>query len=239
MSNYICHMKFIVAIFFCFYFFNYSYAQSKISIRATDSLAFYLSINNAKANAMSCADITLLPVTSGKTTLKIDFANPQIAGFEQVVELKPLAFQEFEIRKPKNKFLLFQVAESKIADSLNVILRTNPIDSVASIQKDEIYLGAKKCDMPMNSEEFNALKRSLENQQFEYKKLEILKSTLALQCITVEQLRFVITKLELEDNKVKIVELSKDNIFDFDRAASIADDFFLERNKNKVKSLFE
>lgn len=239
MSTYICTMKFIAALVFCIYSFSYSYAQSKISIRAADSLAFYLTVNNEKINNKSCADITVLPVNSGKTTVRIDFANPQIAGFEQVVELKSLVFQQFEIRKPKNKFLLFQFAESKIADSLNVLLNAPEADSIFIPVEKNDYSGVKKCESPMNAEEFNALKKSLEKQTFEYKKLEILKSTLALQCITVEQLRFVITKLELEDNKVKIVELSKDNIYDFDRAASIAEDFFLERNKNKVKSLFE
>jgi ABC-type nitrate/sulfonate/bicarbonate transport system substrate-binding protein len=55
----------------------------------------------------------------------------------------------------------------------------------------------------------------------------------------VDQLRYLISQLELEDNKVKILELAQPRIYDYDRAALIVDDFFLERNKNKVKELLQ
>jgi len=233
-------MKKISAAIFVFFISVLAFSQTKLSISAADSLAFQLSINNQKINTIGCSDMTLIPVTSGKTLLKVEFSNPLIPAFEQSVELKPLMFQQFEIRRPKNKFLLFQIAESKIADSLNVLLNpaTTDLDDVTPIE-EERYVGVKKCEEPMTTEEFNALKKNLESQTFEFKKFELLKDAFSIQCVTVEQLRYAITKLELEDNKVKIVELSKDNIYDFDRASSIAEDFFLERNKNKVKSLVE
>jgi hypothetical protein len=38
---------------------------------------------------------------------------------------------------------------------------------------------------------------------------------------------------------MKILELAKPFIFDFDRAPMIVDDFFLERNKNKAKAILQ
>jgi hypothetical protein len=43
----------------------------------------------------------------------------------------------------------------------------------------------------------------------------------------------------MEDNKMKVLELAKPSIFDFDRAPMIVDDFFLERNKIKAKAVLQ
>src|SRR5574343_165628 len=87
-------------------------AQTKVAFHAPDSMTFILVIQDTPINTVHASDITLIWPVTGKTKVKMDFLNPALSDFEQFVEFKPAMFQEFEIRKVKNKMQYFTVAES-------------------------------------------------------------------------------------------------------------------------------
>ena len=66
-----------------------------------------------------------------------------------------------------------------------------------------------------------------------------MKSKLTENCFRVDQIRYMLAQLALEDNKIKLLEVGKASIYDFDRASQIVDDFFLDRNKNKAKAILQ
>lgn len=217
------------------------YGQSKISLSTKDTLSFLLQLNDIPVNQMHCTQLSVYPVKDGKTKLRLEFLNPSVAPLEQWIDIKAATFHQFEIRKVKTKLQIFQIAESKTADTLAsfILLTETPENGPVNISSEPKYTGQKKCDDPISEEEFSALKSQLGEMTSELKKFEILKGIVSLNCLKVEHIRYFISTLELEDYKVRIVEMGKDRIFDFDRAPGIAEDFLLERNKNKVKSMLE
>jgi hypothetical protein len=149
-------------------------------------------------------------------------------------------FQEFEMRKVKNKMQYFTVAESPFTPLATI----TPTDTIPAAIPDAAaapaeYAGNSKCTSPISDVDFQTLKNELHALNFEVKKYEFLKSKLTENCFRVDQIRYMLAQLALEDNKIKLLEVGKASIYDFDRASQIVDDFFLDRNKNKAKAILQ
>lgn len=214
-------------------------AQTKVAFHAPDSMTFILIIQDTPINSVHASDITLIWPITGKTKVKMDFHNPAMTDFEQFVEFKPLMFQEFEIRKVKNKMQYFTVAESPFAPVVPATPTDSLIAEMPAVASAPEYAGQSNCPSPISDVDFQTLKNELHALNFEVKKYEFLKSKLTENCFRVDQIRYMLAQLALEDNKIKLLEVGKASIYDFDRASQIVDDFFLDRNKNKAKALLQ
>lgn len=214
-----------------------SFAQSKIEFRSADSLAFFLKIESQKVNILPSSDFSFLWNQAGKQNFNIEFADSRWSTFDQVLDIKANSNQVFELKKVKGIFQFFMISETAFQFPQFEIQNTIPEDSVAL--PINVYQGATKCESPIKDTEFALIKDNLNKSNFEFKKVAYLEKTIVQHCFRVEQLRYLISHLELEDNKLKIVELAVDHLYDFDRADLISEDFFLERNKTKVKALFQ
>lgn len=213
-------------------------AQSKVAFHAPDSMTFLLSLNDVFVNNIPVSDIAIVPVNAGKTKVKMTFANESVGTLEQILEIKDKSFMEYEVRKVKNKLQFFLLAESPllITEAMDLTLAADSAAAQAAIPE---YSGSSKCSAPMNEVDFAHVKTDLAKCNFELTRFDYLKKTIPDQCWKVDQLRFLLSQLDMEDNKMKILELAKPSIFDFDRAPMIVDDFFLERNKIKAKAILQ
>ncbi|MEZ4799643.1 MAG: DUF4476 domain-containing protein [Flavobacteriales bacterium] len=229
-------MKLLLSAFFIFIQLV-SLAQSKIEFRSADTLAFFIKIEGQKVNILPSSDLSFLWNKPGKQSFNIKFADSRIATFDQVLEIKPASYQVFELKKIKGIFQFFMISETAFVFPQFELQDSIPEDSVAL--PINVYQGATRCEAPIKDTDFAILKDNLNKSNFEFKKVAYLEKTIGEHCFRVEQLRYLISHLELEDNKLKIVELAVDHLYDFDRASLIAEDFFLERNKTKVKALFQ
>ncbi len=203
-------------------------------------LVFVLFTINNSINNIHCTDVAFLVPTPGKTKFNFSFFNPNVKPLEQVIDIKPNTFLQYEIRVAKGKTQLFLIAEAKFTEVISIPVSeetTGLADTTVIIETP--YEGRKACETPTSETEFTTIKENLSNIGFEFKRFETLKGVVSFNCLTVDQLRYLLSQLELEDNKVKIIELAKEKIYDYDRAMLIVDDFFLERNKNKVKSILQ
>lgn len=214
-------------------------AQTKVAFHAPDSMTFILIIQDTPINTVHASDITLIWPVTGKTKVKMDFLNPAMTDFEQFVEFKPAMFQEFEIRKVKNKMQYFTVAESPFALMVAPVSTDSTMSEMPAVPVPAEYAGQSNCQSPISDVDFQSLKNELHDLNFEVKKYEFLKSKLTENCFRVDQIRYMLAQLALEDNKIKLLEVGKASIYDFDRASQIVDDFFLDRNKNKAKAILQ
>lgn len=213
-------------------------AQSKVAFHAPDSMTFVLSLNDVAVNNLPVSDIAIVPVVAGKTKVKMTFANPSIGSLEQILDIKDKIFVEYEVRKVKNKLQYFLLAESPllITSAMDSTLAADSAAAQASIPE---YSGISKCSTPLNEVDFAHVKMELSKCNFELTRVEYLKKAIPDQCWKVDQLRYLLSQLDMEDNKIKILELAKPSIYDFDRAHTITEDFFLERNKIKAKAILQ
>jgi len=209
-------------------------AQSKVAFHAPDSMTFLLSLNDVFVNNIPVSDITIVPVNAGKTKVKMTFANESVGTLEQILEIKDKSFLEYEVRKVKNKLQFFLLAESPLLIT-SAMDSTLAADSAATQHAIPEYSGSSKCSEPMNEVDFAHVKTELGKCNFELTPFDYLKKTIPDQ----DQLRYLLSQLDMEDNKLKILELAKPSIYDFDRAQTITEDFFLERNKIKAKAILQ
>jgi hypothetical protein len=231
------HRLFVLLI--CFSFGLKATSQTKVAFHAPDSMSFVLIIQDTPINNTHATDITLIWPTPGKTKVKMDFLNPELTDFEQIVEFKPLMFQEFEMRKVKNKMQYFTVAESPFSPLVSAAPIDSLIAEMPAVASAPEYAGQSNCQSPISDVDFQTLKNELHALNFEVKKYEFLKSKLTENCFRVDQIRYMLAQLALEDNKIKLLEVGKASIYDFDHAHQIVDDFFLDRNKNKAKAILQ
>lgn len=213
-------------------------AQSKVAFHAPDSMTFLLSLNDVFVNNIPVSDITIVPVNPGKTKVKMTFANESVGTLEQILDIKDKSFLEYEVRKVKNKLQFFLMAESPLLIT-SAMDSTLAADSAATQDAIPEYSGSSKCSEPMNEVDFAHVKTELAKCNFELTRFDYLKKTIPDQCWKVDQLRYLLSQLDMEDNKLKILELAKPSIYDFDRAQTITEDFFLERNKIKAKAILQ
>jgi hypothetical protein len=213
-------------------------AQSKVAFHAPDSMTFVLSLNDVAVNIMPVSDIAIVPINAGKTKVKMTFTNSALGTLEQVLDFKDKVFVEYEVRKVKTKLQYFLLAESPLLISTSME-STVAADSVAAQPSVPEYDGISKCNSPLNEVDFSHIKMELSKCNFELTRFEYLKKEIPNKCWKVDQLRYLLSQLDMEDNKIKILELATPSIYDFDRAQSIVDDFFLERNKIKVKAILQ
>lgn len=210
-------------------------AQVKIRVSAPDSLSFLLLCGEKNITNTEVTDVTWTQNETGKIKFKVSFLELKFQAFEQILDLKSGNFYQWEIRKIKNKLLLFQVAESKY-DFLVVEKDSIPEQSPTPT---EVYKGQLQCEIPLNEQEFEALQNRMNLCRFETQRVEELKKIVLLECLTVSQLRTLLNFMELEDNKIKLLEQAKPRIYDIDRSHLFQEDFLLERNKNRLKVLFQ
>ena len=64
-----------------------------------------------------------------------------------------------------------------------------------------------------------------------------MKSFLASDCVNVEQLRFMMTRLSMEDNKIVLLRSAQGHVSDIRNIKKVGDDFFLQKNKTLVDEI--
>jgi hypothetical protein len=221
---------FIFAILACTC--SLAHAQCKLRIHATDSLAFTLFIQGENINLRPCTDIALPNVASGKLIIKAVLIDNR--NCEQSLTLKDQMAVEYELREVKGMLKFFLIGEAP----WNI---QNPmVDSVTVVQEIKQQEPTNdKCQEVFSPEEMESLKMKLRDEHFEAKKLALMEKNLGTKCVRVDQLRYLLSNLELEENKMQLAEHCLPRMYDPARIALIEDDFFLAKNKEKIKWLIQ
>lgn len=206
-------------------------AQTKVNIKAADSLKFHLFINDQPVNNIPCTSITLVEQPAGKTVYALTFPNNETLNINQNLTFK------------KNTSVFYEVGQSKTGLKLNLVSESVYTPLTKEVIKTEIELQAELTeDAPelietgnkITAQEFDRLTAAVKETHFEQKKLDKITNTLDSRTISVDQLRYLMALLDTEDSKLLLLTNLKNKISDPARLNSVSEDFFLQKNKEKV-----
>ena len=213
----------------------YSAAQSRLTLSASDSLAFICSLDGKTVNSAALSSLTIPGIAPGKHQVKITFYNGSF--HEQSLTLKDKMHYSYLFTENKGvwKFVISSEVSYQPAALTGLAITT---DSTVVVETPvEVYDGTTGCTAPCSAPEFDVLKRELENTFFEIKKLEKMKAFALTTCLRVDQLRYMLVQLEVEDNRLRLLELAVNSIYDTSRLPIVLDDFFLEKNKERARTI--
>jgi Domain of unknown function (DUF4476) len=235
----------LLALTICLIMFNQTSAQSRLNIKSSDTLDFVLSIGGNDLNIVPCLNIGFNHNYAGKTNVTARFPNCTQQPVTAVLNLakNSSAFYELLFVKGTLKFVL--TSESSLEPSTKLIRETQTIPlaqsdpataglAVDTSQAIEINAG---CSTAITEQEYIQLKTELKAIHFESRKLDLMTQFCSAHCLRVEQMRYLLSQLEMEDNKISLLRTCIANIYDISRISQFEDDFFLEKNKVIVREI--
>lgn len=206
-------------------------AQVKLTVYAADSIPFVLHVQGEQINLKPVNEISFSGVPAGKTSIKAVLSGNVPATAEQTVILKPQTQVTYEVKMVKSSWKIVPVseaawvpvAEKTISDSATVAA---PVEETS---------GNARCTEALSQDALNTLKTKIADQHFEAKKLEIMKREVGASCLKVDQLMYLLSMLEIEDNKLNLAESFLPQVFDPQRLQTLETAFFLDKNKAKIR----
>lgn len=214
-------------------------AQSRLTVKAADSLDFILYINEVAANNTPCLSLTIDKLPAGKVTLRATSDISQTLDILQTITLKKNSSAFYEIEKSKGAFKFVLKSESTLtildpkSPEISETKIAETIDSTASESSSD----SDGCVGFTSQEEYKTMLSEVNNAYFETRKLEVMKQFISKSCLRVEQIRYMMSQLSMEDNKFLLLKESLSHISDTTNLYRTEADFFLEKNKARVNEL--
>ncbi|MFN8699460.1 MAG: DUF4476 domain-containing protein [Flavobacteriales bacterium] len=212
-----------------------SEAQSRLTLTASDSLAFMCSLDGKAVSSTLLSSLTIPGIAAGKHQIKVTFSNG--SSHEQLLTLKDKMHHSYLLSENKGIWMFVISSEANYQPAMLTGLAVAEDSTVVAETPEEDYDGVTGCAVPCSVPEFDMLKNELGNTFFEIKKLEKMKSFALTTCLRVDQLRFLLTQLEVEDNRLRLLEQAVNSIYDTSRLPLVLDDFFLEKNKERARAI--
>lgn len=228
------HMRIIlVALSFMLTLASHSaVAQCRISVEAPDSLAFLLTINDNTVNQSPIVAVTLNSTAAGKTSMKVEFPNRPTLNFSQIVTIKKGSNVAYAIERSKGALKFVLTSESMLTveetTAASLEITTAAADSAAN------PVAHNGCDNLVDEQLYQDMIVAVDGQHFEAKKLSAMTEFASVNCMRTDHLRYMLSKLSQEDNKIALLAVAKNNIYDRDNLPEVSNDFFLARNKAKA-----
>lgn len=211
------------------------FGQSRFSISGPDSLAFRCTIDGEEITNRHVTSLTVAGITPGKKTIRVVFFNGTF--IEQIIPLKNNFHSAYSISELKGNWRLNLSSESGYTPSeMSGLPETLAQVSVASPEIVD-SVSNPGCPAPCSANDFERLKKELQDTRFQTARFEQMKAFCAANCLRVDQLRYLLAVLETEDQKLRLLEIVIGRIYDTERLSSIEDDFFLEKTKEKVRHM--
>lgn len=219
-------IRFIILSFFLAWF-QLASAQVRIELNAPDSLPFLVKVNASPINVQPCIKVVFDLDTSGKCQFSIQFPSNASLSFEQSITLKKNTWSAFDVGMAKGNLKLILGSESTFTPTNQPVVSIEP-----GVNPDTEW--AAGCDKLAGTAEFEFMIDETHQVAFESRKLEVMKKFLESYCVRCEQLRFMIAQLSQEDYKLALIQSAVGHLADPTKLHHLADDFFLERNKQVV-----
>lgn len=226
---------------------NTLFGQSRISVKAADTLDFILFLNDVQVNNMACLSITLDNIEPGKMMLKVNFPTRPQFNFSQSVTIKKATFVYYEIEKSKGSMKLLLKSESTVAttdtqmsaETIEAPLEAETEIPVISDSTNLVIHENQNCVKPVDASLYDSLLKDIDKNFFETRKLEVIKAFMVEHCVRVEQLRYLMSRLSLEDSKLDLLKSSLHHVVDRNNLKKVEQDFFLEKNKARAAAIIE
>jgi hypothetical protein len=203
-------------------------SQVRIELNAPDTLPFLVEVNGHPINVHPCVKLVFDADTSGKCVFGFSFPNERSSNFEQSITLKKNTWTAFDLAMVKGAYKFVLGSESSFTPRALTEALNN--DTIPATGSDE-HLA---CDHLAGTAEFEFMIEETRQVAFESRKLEMMKRFFESYCVRCEQLRFMIAQYSQEDYKLSLIQAAIGHLADPMKLHHLADDFFLERNKQLV-----
>lgn len=137
--------------------------------------------------------------------------------------------QDFELQQIKNVWKWQLVGENT--------WEANESDTAAVVALDPVYSGLKNCQSPMNEDQWGVFLKEVQSAPMTDQKLKIISMLSQGACCTVEQWMMIFLDIELDDDKLTLLNIIKGSIYDWDHRMDLTGQFLIERNRNKAIQL--
>ncbi|MEN9639266.1 MAG: hypothetical protein RLZZ262_1134 [Bacteroidota bacterium] len=210
-------------------------AQSKITITAPDSLPFIAVWKNVQLNQTPVYSVTFREDNAGKIPVTLSFpSHPQIT-VQQTILIKDKTAIGLEISVVKGQHKLVPTFENTYileTPATPEIQKNAALDSLPTTATADSVLSS-----PTNNADYEDLKQDLTHQTFESRKLQLMINFLHQHSINVDQLRYLMAQLSLEDRKLELLKTALPSILDKTKLSEVTDEFLLDKNKEKAREL--
>ncbi len=230
-------MKILISLLILLGTFSVLESQSRLTVKASEGFDFILTVNDITANNAPCLSITLDKITSGKTAIKATIpSHPEII-ITQVIMLKKNSTTTYEIEKSKGVYKLMLRSETSLTSSTAAPTSAKNVQTDTLEVNDLEIIGPEGCTTVVDQDTYDAMLKEVSDNFFESRKLEVMKAFVKQRCVLVEQLRFMLSKLSLEENKFDLLQVGIKSVHDPIHLKRMEEDFFLEKNKARVHKL--
>jgi hypothetical protein len=207
-------------------------AQAKVTITAPDSLSFIGTWNNAPLNQMPVNSISFRTDQLSKIPVQLTFPNQPSIQIMQTVNLKDQTAVSFELNKVKGAYKLVPASENTYVFPKNSVATAIVIES-QPLLVDTMSIAATHIDQA----DYEFLKTQIASHTFEVRKLEVMGQYLQDHAINIDQLRFLMAQLSLEDRKLELLRLAVPKMTEKSRMMEVTEEFLLDKNKAKAREI--
>jgi len=209
-----------------------SAAQYRLTIDAPDSLAFLLHINGTPINYLPIVSVSLHGALAGKTNLKVEFPEQSVLNFSQIVTIKKGSSVTYSIDRSKGALKFILTSESIL--TFDAALATTEENILQTTNTVADHIEHNGCHPLVDELLYQEMIAMVDAQHFESKKLIVMTDFATTSCMSTDQLRYMMSKLSQEDNKLALLMAAGHNIHDRNNLPEVSNDFFLARNKSKA-----
>jgi hypothetical protein len=207
-------------------------AQAKVTISAPDSLSFIGTWNNAQLNQVPVNSISFRSDQLSKVPVQLTFPNQPAIQIMQTLNLKDQTAVSFELTKIKGAYKLVPASENTYTFPKNSAAQTIAIES-QPLQIDTVAIAVT----PIVQADYEFLKTQIASHTFEVRKLEVMNQYLQDHSLNIDQLRFLMAQLSLEDRKLELLRLAVPRMTDKSRIMEVTEEFLLDKNKAKAREI--
>jgi hypothetical protein len=225
-------VKYPMFLLVCF-FMQAATAQVKVTVRAQDSLAFIAYFQEEKINNRPVSAVTMAGLKAGKNVVRLSFGTLQTEEVEQIFTWKDRTELVYEIREVKGVKRIVPVSESPYSPPLAATA-----DTLIAPLEDAVPI-ATGCLEPLSTLVFEEWKERIQSQPFEARKLDVMSGMLSVSCVKVNQLAWMLQILEMEENKLRLLEQARSHVFDLNNTPLLVSQFYLAKYRERAAAELE
>jgi len=211
-------------------------AQVKLTVEAADTLAFRMKVDGQLITLSPVTSVSVPSLQAGKREVELSFSNG--TQFTQVLSLKDKVNYTYGFRETKGSFRLQILSEVNWTPTIATGLRNAITDNGDDEGEEEVVLiEPGGCPDPVSENEFKALKKEMASTTFDAKRLEKMRGYVMTGCVRVDQLRYMLAQLEMEDHKLRLLQDAMGHVYDPSRLPAVLEEFFLEKNRDRAVNI--
>jgi len=234
-------------------------AQNDLGLLSIDGTVFKVYINDSAVNKTAEASVLMKGIRKDTLKIKVELDN-KLTSVQTLYFLeqgKPAKNTEFDyiVEVKNNQLKLVYSGTKKIVKLPDPLVPVKPVVDTSAKYRNNVlghYLELKNgnaiyfnnipnagaCKNPMPQSYINYLKILMSKTQVEDDKFVIAENTTRNNCVSVSQLINILSYIEYEIEKLKLIKLSYFHITDLNNRKNLDSTFKLESSKRELLSFF-